>query len=172
MVLIMNVAPTIALDTNYKPGFRICKWISDKAFDVQYSAGKVRCVSIQHLQLLHPTEHVLTPLPDMTLFGGCQWTLEWLCSTSLESEAGGTLEGHFCGRGRSSSVVMIMGCKLFCLSLLFQWCTCYVCACTPMGADLGCYVELGRLDATPFQAALQCVLVALSWLALFSSFLC
>ena len=41
--------PTNAFDTKYKPSFRICKWISDKAFDVQDSAGKVRCVSIQHL---------------------------------------------------------------------------------------------------------------------------
>ena len=31
-----------------------------------------------------------------------------------ELEAGGTLEGHCYGRARSSSLVMIAGCKLFC----------------------------------------------------------
>ena len=35
----------------------------------------------------------------------------------IESEAGGTLEGHCHGRGRSSSVAMIMSCKMFCSSL-------------------------------------------------------
>ena len=57
MVLLKNHAPANAFDTKYKPSFRICKWISNKALDVQDSAGKVRHVSIQHLQLLHPTEH-------------------------------------------------------------------------------------------------------------------
>ena len=33
-------------------------------------------------------------------------------------EAGGTLEGYCCCRSRSSSVAVIVGCKLFCLSLL------------------------------------------------------
>ena len=87
-------------------------------------------------------------------------------------ETGGTLEGHCCGRGRSSFVAMIAGCKLFCSLLLFQWCSCYACECTPVGVDLGCYVEFRRLDATPFQTALQCVLVALLWPALFSLSLC
>ena len=40
-----------------------------KLFDIQDSKGNVRCVSIHHLQLLHPAEHVLTQLPDMASFG-------------------------------------------------------------------------------------------------------
>ena len=84
-----------------------------------------------------------------------------------ELEAGGTLEGHCCGRGRSSSVVMISGCKLFCLLLLIHWCTCYVCEHTPVRADLGCYVEFRKLDATPLHAALQHILEATSWLVFF-----
>ena len=88
-----------------------------------------------------------------------------------ELEAGRTLEDYCCGRGRSRSVVLIMGCKPFCSLLLFQWCTCYAYECMPVGADLGRYAELGRLDATPFQAVLQCGLVTLLWLALFSLFL-
>ena len=49
------------------------------------------------------------------------------------------------------------GCKLFCSSLLFQWCTCYACEHMPVEADLGFFVQFRRLDATPLQAALQCV---------------
>ena len=41
----------------------------DKAFDGQHSNRKVRQVSIQHLQLLYLTEHVLTNLPDIPSFG-------------------------------------------------------------------------------------------------------
>ena len=55
MVLLKNDVPTNTIDIKNKPSFRICKQISDKAFDVQESAGKVRCVSMQHLHLLHPT---------------------------------------------------------------------------------------------------------------------
>ena len=69
MVLLQNHAPINTSNTKDKPSFRIWKWISDKAFDVQDNAGKVRCVSIQHLQLFHPTEHVLTHQPDITSFG-------------------------------------------------------------------------------------------------------
>ena len=39
-----------------------------QAFDIQDSSGKVRCISIQHSQLLHLTDKVLTKLPDMTSF--------------------------------------------------------------------------------------------------------
>ena len=42
--------------------------MSDKAFAVQDILGKVKGVSIQHLQLLHPTEQVLTNLPDINSF--------------------------------------------------------------------------------------------------------
>ena len=69
MVLIKNHTPKDTFDSKYKPSFRICKKISDKAHDVQDSARKVRWVSVQHLQLLYHTEHVLTNLPDITLFG-------------------------------------------------------------------------------------------------------
>ena len=44
MVLSKNHVATNAFDTNYKPSFRICKCIFDKAFVVQDSAGKVRHV--------------------------------------------------------------------------------------------------------------------------------
>ena len=50
MVLLKNHSPTSDFDSEYKSSFRICKWISDKVFDVWDSAGKVRHVSIQHLQ--------------------------------------------------------------------------------------------------------------------------
>ena len=66
MVLLENHVPNSAFNTKNKPSFRICKWIFDKAFVVQESAGKVRHVSIQHLQLLHAAEHVLMHLPEMT----------------------------------------------------------------------------------------------------------
>ena len=52
LVTLKNDPPANALGTNYKPSFRICKCISDKAFDVQDSTGKVICLSLQHLQLL------------------------------------------------------------------------------------------------------------------------
>ena len=42
--------------------------ISDKAFDVQDNLGKIKRVSFQHLQLLHPTDHVLTNLSDINSF--------------------------------------------------------------------------------------------------------
>ena len=58
-----------AFDSKYEPSSRICKKISDTPFDVQDSTGKVRWVSIPHLQLLHPAEHMLTNLPDITSFG-------------------------------------------------------------------------------------------------------
>ena len=61
--------PKDTFDSKYKPSFIICKKISDKASDVQDSTGKVRGVSIQHLQLLHSLEHVLTNLLDITSFG-------------------------------------------------------------------------------------------------------
>ena len=64
-----TIPPTAALGSKYKPSFRICKRLSDKAFDVQDSTGKIRHVSIEHLQLLYPTEHVLTHLPGMNSFG-------------------------------------------------------------------------------------------------------
>ena len=59
MVLLKNHAPVNTFDTKYKPNFRICKQIYAKAFYLQNSAGKIKCVSIQHHQLLHPIEHVL-----------------------------------------------------------------------------------------------------------------
>ena len=69
MALVRNHTPKDTLYLKYKPSFRICKKILDKAFDVQDSAGKVRQVSIQHLQLLYPMEHPLINLPDTTSFG-------------------------------------------------------------------------------------------------------
>ena len=57
MVLIKKHSPKDAYDSKHKPCFRTCKKILDKAFDVWDSAGKVRPVSIQHSQLLYPTEH-------------------------------------------------------------------------------------------------------------------
>ena len=66
MVLIRNHTPEDIFDLKYKPSFRICKKISDKAFDVQDGAGKIRQVSMQHLQLLYLAEHVLANLFHMT----------------------------------------------------------------------------------------------------------
>ena len=62
-------------DTKYKPSFRICEQISDKVFDVQDSTGKVRHMCVQYLQLLHPTQHVLTHLSDLTSLG---WMMRYL----------------------------------------------------------------------------------------------
>ena len=42
MVLIKNHTTKDTFDSKYKPSFRICKKILDKAFDVQDSIGKVR----------------------------------------------------------------------------------------------------------------------------------
>ena len=69
MVLLKNHTLTKGFDVKYKTSYRICKWLLDKAFDIQDNTGKVRCVSIQHLQLLHSTDQLLTLLPDMTSFG-------------------------------------------------------------------------------------------------------
>ena len=81
MVLLKNNAPTNAFYSKYKPSFRICKQISDKAFDVHNSTGKVRHMSI-HLQLLHHTEHVLTNLPDIT---SIKWTMKYFNHSNLMS---------------------------------------------------------------------------------------
>ena len=42
--------------------------LCDKAIDIKGNSRKVRCASIQCLQLLYPTDHVLTHLLDMTSF--------------------------------------------------------------------------------------------------------
>ena len=62
LVLFRNHTPKGTFDSKYKPSSRICKKISDKAFDVQDNLGKSKKVSIQHLQLLYPTEHMFTNL--------------------------------------------------------------------------------------------------------------
>ena len=80
MVLLNSCAPACVFDTKCKPIFRICKQISDKVFDVQDSAGKAGCVSIQILQLLQLAEHVLTCLPDTTSFRG---TMKYINHPSL-----------------------------------------------------------------------------------------
>ena len=69
MMLLKKHTPIDDFNTKHKPSFKICNRISDKAFDVQDSTGMNRWISLQYLQLLHPTEHVLTHLPDMTSFG-------------------------------------------------------------------------------------------------------
>ena len=60
---------TTAFDVKYKPSYRICKWLSNKAFNIQDNTGKVRHTSIQHLQLLHLNDQVPIQLRDMTMFG-------------------------------------------------------------------------------------------------------
>ena len=50
----------------YKTSFRFCNKISDKAFDIQDNLGKIKRVSIQ---LLHPTQHMLSNLWDINFFG-------------------------------------------------------------------------------------------------------
>ena len=69
MVLLKNHTPTTTLDVKYSTSHWICKQLSDKAFDIKDSSGKVRHASIRHLQLLYLTEQVLLQLPDITLFG-------------------------------------------------------------------------------------------------------
>ena len=69
IVLLKNHVPTNMFDIKSKASFRICNWISDKDFEVQDSAGKFGCLSIQHLQLLYLAERILIHLPDMNSFG-------------------------------------------------------------------------------------------------------
>ena len=69
MALLRSHTSKGTFNSKYKPSFRICKKILDKAFVVQDNLGKNKSVSIQHLQLLHPTEHMLTNLPDINSFG-------------------------------------------------------------------------------------------------------
>ena len=69
MVLLRNHTFKHSFDSKYKPSFWICKKISDKTFEVQDNLGKVKKVSFQHLQLLDPTEHLLTNLLDINSFG-------------------------------------------------------------------------------------------------------
>ena len=40
MVLIKNHIPMAAFDSKYRPSFRICRWLSDKAFNVQDNKEK------------------------------------------------------------------------------------------------------------------------------------
>ena len=65
----MKPYPKDTFDSKYKPSFQFCKKISDKAFEVQDNLGKVKQVLIQHLQLLHPTEHMLTNIQDINSIG-------------------------------------------------------------------------------------------------------
>ena len=86
-------------------------------------------------------------------------------------EAGGTLERllllqeqkQLCGSHCGLQAVLLITLSSNALALH---------ECMPVGADLGCYVEVRRFDATPLQAALQCVFVALLWPALLSLSLC
>ena len=48
MVLLGNCTLKEMFHSKYKPSFRICKKISDKAFDVQDNLDKIKRVSIQH----------------------------------------------------------------------------------------------------------------------------
>ena len=72
-----------------------------------------------------------------------------------ESNAGGTLEGHCCGRSRSSSVAMIVGCKLFSSSLFFQQCTSYACECMPVGMTRAAMISLEGLMPHHFRLLLS-----------------
>ena len=69
MFLLKNNNLTTTFVVKNKTSYRICKWLSDKAFDIQNNTGKNRCASIHHLQLSYPTEQVLAKLSDMTSFG-------------------------------------------------------------------------------------------------------
>ena len=69
MVLLRNHTPKDTFDSKYKPSFPICKKMSGKVFDVQDNLGKIKRVSIQHLQLLHHAVHLLTNLPNINCFG-------------------------------------------------------------------------------------------------------
>ena len=80
MVLIRCHTPKDIFDSKYKLSFRMFKKILDKAFDVKDSVGKVRQVSIQHLQVLYPMEHMLTNLPDITSF---EYTIKYLNTLTI-----------------------------------------------------------------------------------------
>ena len=69
MVLLKNHTLTTAFGIKYKTSYQIYKWLSDKHCNIQDNTAKVRCTSIQHLQLLHLTDQVLTQWPDMITFG-------------------------------------------------------------------------------------------------------
>ena len=68
MALLRNLTPKDTSASKYQPMFWIFKKIWEKAFEAQDNLGKVKWVSIQHLQLLHPAEHMLTNLPDINYF--------------------------------------------------------------------------------------------------------
>ena len=60
MIPFKNHTLTTAFDIKYKNSYRICKWLSGKAFNIQHNSGKVRPASIQHIQLLCQTDLVVT----------------------------------------------------------------------------------------------------------------
>ena len=67
MVLVRNHTPKDTFDTKYKPSFRICKKISDKAFDVQDNLGKIKRKN-PSLTTVASNKHMLTNLPDINSF--------------------------------------------------------------------------------------------------------
>ena len=89
MVLLRNQTPKDTFDSKYKPSFRIWKKISDKAFYVQDNLGKIKRVSIQHLQVLHPTEKVLTKPPYIYSFG---WATKYINHPNLMPDLSNTIK--------------------------------------------------------------------------------
>ena len=80
MVHLRNHTPKDTFNSKYKPSFRIWKTIADKAFDIQDHLGKIQKVSLQHVQLLNPAEHVLTNLPDINPFW---WATKYINHSNL-----------------------------------------------------------------------------------------
>ena len=89
MVLFRNHAPKDTFDSKYKPSVQICKKISDKAFDVQDNLGKIKRVSFQLLQLLHPTEQVLANLQDINSF---RWAMKHINHPNLMPDLSTTIK--------------------------------------------------------------------------------
>ena len=68
LVLIKNQTPQWPFDVKYKPSNRIITRIGDKSFDVKDPTGKVKRVSVQHLQFMYPADYYVTALPQMEMF--------------------------------------------------------------------------------------------------------
>ena len=55
-------------DARYKTSYRIIKRTGDKSFKMQGPTGKVKRVSVWHLQFMYPAEYYVTSLPRMEMF--------------------------------------------------------------------------------------------------------
>ena len=56
-------------DAKYMPNFCICKAIKNRAYELQGPCGHVRCSTVADIQLLMPTECIVSMLLDIKAFG-------------------------------------------------------------------------------------------------------